>query len=93
MANIDASSKNMEAIAKAKKQHDTNCGTPAHTCLLHPFNIERMGWEEGDDFMGMTIKGDECLGTGSFRLLCDKDLPQDEGETVEALGRELAGVT
>ena len=52
---IDASAKNMQAVCKAKEQHDKTCpwggtGTEVH---LNWFDIERMGWEEGDVICGL----------------------------------------
>jgi hypothetical protein len=70
---MSVAGKNMEAIAKAKKKHDATCESPAHTVLMNPFEIERNGFVDGDEFMGMTITADPELGTGTFRLLCDRN--------------------
>ena len=47
---IDASAKNMQAVCKAKEQHDKTCpwggkGTEVH---MNWFDIDRIGWDEGD---------------------------------------------
>lgn len=74
---MSASGKNMEAIVKAKEQHNRNCPFPPHTVVMHPIEIERMGWEEGDTISGLKIVGDPAQGTGSFLLLCDGNTPPD----------------
>ena len=85
---IDASAKNMQAVCKAKEHHDRTCpwggkGTHVH---LSWFDIERMGWEEGDVIAGLVLEGDAKVGTGAFRLICDgMDPPELELEEVEAI--------
>ena len=69
MANPEA--KNFEAIVKAKAAHNAQCPFPPHTVRMNPFEIERMGWEEGDLIAGLTLEADPKIGTGAFRLVCD----------------------
>jgi hypothetical protein len=69
VANPEA--KNFEAIVKAKADHNARCPFPPHTVRMNPFEIERMGWEEGDVIAGLTLEADPKLGTGAFRLVCD----------------------
>src|ERR687887_244173 len=38
---------------------------------MHPFEIERMQWEEGDTIAGLVLEADPRIGTGAFRLVCD----------------------
>jgi hypothetical protein len=80
--------KNFEAIVKAKAEHNTNCPFPPHTVRMSPFEIERMGWEEGDLIAGLTLEADAKLGTGAFRLVCDGSEPPEleieETEVIEA---------
>ena len=67
--NLDASAKNMQAVCKAKEQHDKTCpwggtGTEVH---MNWFDIERIGWEEGDVICGLVVVGDETVATGMMR--------------------------
>ena len=98
---IDASAKNMQAVCKAKEQHDSTCpwggkGTEVH---LNWFDIERMGWDEGDVICGLVVVGDERVATGMMRVTCDAEpdgpgglSEEAEDETVEAVSadREVA---
>jgi hypothetical protein len=80
--------KNLEAISRAIDQHNVNCEWPAVAILMNPFEVERLGW---DSIRGLPIRPDANLGTGSFRILCQKDegLEQEE-EVVEAVSdREI----
>lgn len=77
--------KNMEAIYKAKQKHDTECpwGGEGKWIYMTAFDIERMGWEEGDTIAGMTLFADGSLTTGRFRVECDaepSDSPKVESE-------------
>jgi hypothetical protein len=83
-----AEAKNFEAIAKAKADHNRKCPFPPHSVRMNPFEIDRMGWEEGDTIAGLTLEADPKLGTGAFRLVCDglepPELEIDEEATVDA---------
>jgi hypothetical protein len=99
---IDASAKNMQAVCKAKEHHDKTCpwrgkGNAVH---LSWFDIERMGWEEGDVICGLVVVGDERVSTGMMRVTCDAEPDDDrfeeeeQEEVVEAVSdRELVTVT
>ncbi len=98
----NASAKNMEAVCKAKEHHDKTCpwrgkGNAVH---LSWFDIERMGWEEGDVICGLVVVGDERVSTGTMRVSCDAEPGDDrfeeeeQSEVVEAVSeRELVTVT
>ncbi len=99
---LDASAKNMQAVCKAKEHHDKTCpwggkGTAVH---LSWFDIERMGWEEGDIICGLVVIGDERVATGTMRVTCDAEPDDDDAreeevdEVVEAVSeRELVTVS
>ena len=72
---LDASAKNMQAVCKAKEVHDKTCpyGGTANAVHLNWFDIERMGWEEGDVICGLTVMGDEKVATGMMRVTCDAE--------------------
>ncbi len=93
----DASAKNMQAVCKAKEVHDKTCpyGGTANAAHLNWFDIDRMGWEEGDVICGLTVMGDEKVATGMMRVTCDAEPDDPDGlqeeeevETVEAVTRE-----
>jgi hypothetical protein len=93
---LDASAKNMQAVCKAKDAHDKSCpwGGKANRVHLSWFDLERMGWEEGDVICGLVVVGDEAVATGMMRVTCDAEpdhgREEAEEEVVEAVSeREL----
>ena len=80
---MSAEAKNFEAISQAKADHNKRCPFPPHTVKMHPFEIERMQWEEGDTIAGLVLEADPQLGTGAFRLVCDGMEPPELDEHVE----------
>jgi hypothetical protein len=93
---IDASAKNMQAVCKAKEAHDKGCpwGGTANRVHLSWFDLERLGWDEGDVICGLVVVGDEKIGTGRMRVSCDAEpdsgREEQEEEVVEAVAeREL----
>ena len=92
----DASAKNMEAVCKAKEVHNKTCpyGGNANAVHLNWFDIERMGWEEGDVICGLVLIGDANVGTGRMRVTCDAEpdgggrTEEEEVEVVEAVAAE-----
>ncbi len=100
MANLDASAKNMQAVCKAKDVHNSSCpwGGMANRVHLSWFDLERIGWEEGDVICGLVVVGDDKVATGMMRVSCDAEPDGDkeiaEEEVVEAVSeRELVTVT
>ena len=99
---IEASGKNMEAVCKAKEAHNNTCPWGGNATEVHLtfFDIDRLGWEEGDVICGLTVVGDEKVATGMMRVTCDAEPdggPQEEEEVeevVEAVSeRELVTVS
>ena len=72
---VDASAKNMRAVCQAKEAHDKNCpwGGKATEVHLAYFDIERMGWDEGDVICGLIVVGDATVATGMMRVTCDAE--------------------
>jgi hypothetical protein len=70
--------KNLERFAQAVAAHDRENPThTAHGIALAHFDIERLGFEEGEEILpGITIHADSGV-TGNFRVLCDGE--HDEG--------------
>ena len=101
MANLDASAKNMQAVCKAKDVHDKTCpwGGKANKVHLNWFDLERIGWDEGDVICGLAVVGDEKVSTGLMRVTCDAEpdgggREEAEEEIVEAVSeRELVTVS
>jgi hypothetical protein len=85
--------KNLERFAQAVNSHDRE--NPTHTAYgigLAHFDLERLGFDEGEEILpGITIHADGGV-TGNFRVLCDGDHHEEqvaaEAETVDAIARE-----
>jgi hypothetical protein len=84
VANHEA--KNLEAIARAIDQHNSNCPFPAAEVRMNPFEVDRLGWEH---IRGLPIVADPELGTGRFRIVCSRDIEGEGIEEAEALGIPL----
>jgi hypothetical protein len=71
--------KNLERFVQAVAAHDRE--NPSHTAWgigLSHFDMERLGFEEGEEIIpGITIQTDGGV-SGNFRVLCDGQ--HDEGE-------------
>ncbi len=82
MAETGKIAKNLERFAIAVAAHDRE--NPTHTAYgigLSHFDMERLGFEEGEEVLpGITIQCDSGV-SGNFRVLCDAE--HDEGQ-VEA---------
>ena len=80
--------KNLELISKAIDQHNASCEWPAVAVLMNPFEVERLGW---DSIRGLPIHPDGAIGTGRFRILCERDQgghEEEQEEAVEAVASE-----
>ena len=91
MADTGKIAKNLERFAQAVAAHDRE--NPSHTAYgigLAHFDLERMGFEEGEEVLpGITIHVDGGV-SGNFRVLCNQDhdeggVEAEEEETVEAI--------
>jgi hypothetical protein len=76
--------KNLERFAQAVAAHDRE--NPTHTAngigLAH-FDVERLGFDEGEEILpGITIHADSGV-TGNFRVLCDGEHDENENEVAE----------
>ncbi|WP_157591904.1 hypothetical protein [Solirubrobacter soli] len=84
---VEASGKNMGVIYRAKETHDKTCpwGGKANRVVMSYFDIERLGWEEGDVIAGLVIEGDAKMTTMTIRVKCDAepDEPKQESEEVD----------
>jgi hypothetical protein len=93
MADTSKVAKNLRAFAIAINAHDRE--NPTHTAwgigLAH-FDMERLGFDEGEQILpGIVIQADGGV-TGNFRVLCDGDhteeLEQEETEVLEVVSTE-----
>ncbi|HME02194.1 MAG TPA: hypothetical protein VKG38_04090 [Solirubrobacteraceae bacterium] len=93
MSDTGKIAKNLERFAQAVASHDRE--NPTHTAYgigLAHFDLERLGFEEGEEVLpGITIHADSGV-TGNFRVLCDGDhdeeLTAEEEEAVDAIARQ-----
>jgi hypothetical protein len=90
MADTGKIAKNLERFAQAVAAHDRENPThTAHGIGLTHFDMERLGFEEGEEILpGITIHADSGV-TGNFRVLCDgqhdEEREESEAEVVEAV--------
>jgi hypothetical protein len=92
MSDTGKVAKNLERFAQAVAAHDRENPThTAHGIGLAHFDMERLGFEEGEEILpGITIHADSGV-TGNFRVLCDGEHDEEheqaaeQAETVEAI--------
>ena len=68
---MSSEAKNLEAISRAIDQHNADCEFPAVAIAMNPFEVERLGW---DTIRGLPIRSDPAIGTGSFRVICAREM-------------------
>jgi len=97
MADTGKIARNLERFAQAVAAHDRENPThTAHGIGLAHFDMERLGFDEGEEILpGITIHGDSGV-TGNFRVLCDgehdEELSEAEEQAVEAIAtRSIPG--
>jgi hypothetical protein len=91
---MNKSAKNMEVIYKAKQKHDAECpwGGEGKRIYMTGFDIERMGWEEGDVIAGLVLVIDTNLTTGRFRVECDAEPTPLEDLSEKLSDKDLVSV-
>ncbi len=98
MADTSKIAKNLERFAQAVAAHDRENPThTAHGIGLAHFDMERLGFDEGEEILpGITIHADSGV-TGNFRVLCDgehdEELSAAEEEAVEAVASHSVPAT
>ncbi len=97
MADTSKIAKNLQAFQIAVNAHDRE--NPTHSAYgigLSPFDLERLGFDEGEQVLpGITIHADSGV-TGNFRVLCDGQHDEqadevEETEVVEAVSTQRVG--
>lgn len=99
MSDTSKIAKNLRAFQIAVNAHDRE--NPTHNAWgigLAPFDLERLGFDEGEEILpGIVIQADGGV-TGNFRVLCDGDHDEElseeaqEAEVVEAVGTQQVPV-
>ena len=97
MADTSKIAKNLRAFQMAINAHDRE--NPTHNAYgigLAHFDMERLGFEEGEEVLpGITIHADSGV-TGNFRVLCDgqhdHEREAEEAEVVEAVSTQTVGM-
>jgi hypothetical protein len=91
MADTTKIAKNLERFAQAVAAHDRE--NPTHTAYgigLAHFDMERLGFEEGEAVLpGITIHSDGKT-SGNFRVLCDGEHDERERESEEEVVEAVA---
>jgi hypothetical protein len=92
MADAGKIAKNLERFAQAVASHDRE--NPSHNAYgigLAHFDLERLGFEEGEEILpGIRIEVDGGV-SGNFRVLCDgehKESTESEEEVVMAVSSQ-----
>ena len=97
MSDTSKIAKNLQAFQIALNAHDRE--NPDHTAYgigLAHFDMERLGFDEGEEVLpGITIHADGGV-TGNFRVLCDGQHDEhedevEETEVVEAVATQSVG--
>jgi hypothetical protein len=98
MSDTSKIAKNLRAFQIALNAHDRE--NPDHTAYgigLAHFDMERLGFDEGEEILpGITIHADGGV-TGNFRVLCDGQHDEHEDEVeetdvVEAVAAQPVGI-
>ena len=93
MADTSKIAANLRAFQIAINSHDRE--NPTHDAYgigLAHFDMERLGFDEGEEILpGITIHTDQGV-SGNFRVLCngdhDEELEAEEAEAVEAVSTQ-----
>ena len=97
MADTSKVAKNLQAFQIAVNAHDRE--NPTHNAYgigLAHFDMERLGFDEGEEILpGITIHADQGV-TGNFRVLCDGQHDEhadevEESDVVEAVSTTPVG--
>ena len=97
MADTSKVAKNLQAFQIAVNAHDRE--NPTHNAYgigLAHFDMERLGFDEGEEILpGITIHADQGV-TGNFRVLCDGEHDEhadevEESDVVEAVSTTPVG--
>jgi hypothetical protein len=93
VADTSKIAKNLRAFQIAINAHDRE--NPTHNAFgigLAPFDLDRLGFDEGEEILpGIRIQSDNGV-TGNFRVLCDgqheKELEKEESEELDLVATQ-----
>ncbi|HVW16994.1 MAG TPA: hypothetical protein VHB30_01985 [Solirubrobacteraceae bacterium] len=98
MADTSKVAKNLQAFQMGINAHDMNNDCTAWGIGLAHFDMERLGFDEGEEILpGITIHTDGGT-SGNFRILCDglhdggREESEEVEDVVEAVGTQYVGV-
>jgi len=83
----------LEYFTRAVNAHDRETDHRAWGIGMHPFDLDRLGLEEGEEILpGIVLQADRGV-TGNFRILCDgqhgeEDAVLAEEEVLDAVATE-----
>jgi hypothetical protein len=83
----------LEYFARAVAAHDRETDHTAWGIGMHPFDLDRLGLDEGEEILpGIVLQADRGV-TGNFRVLCDgqhgEEEVVEEEEVLDAVATEL----
>ncbi|HWF51036.1 MAG TPA: hypothetical protein VG294_10385 [Solirubrobacteraceae bacterium] len=83
----------LEYFARGVAAHDRETDHRAWGIGLHPFDLDRLGLDEGEEILpGIVLEADRGV-TGNFRILCDgqhdgEGVVEEEEEILDAVATE-----
>lgn len=83
----------LEHFARGVAAHDRETDHRAWGIGMHPFDLERLGLDEGEEILpGIILQADRGV-TGNFRILCDgqhdgSEVVEEEEEVLDAVATE-----
>lgn len=91
---VEASGKNMKVVCDAREHHDKTCVWGGKATQVHMafFDIDRLGWEEGDVICGLVLTADSNVQTGRLRVSCDAE-PKPDGQEQEEVEEVVDAVS
>lgn len=84
---MDKIAKLMSLVMDARKSHDQNCPFEGTAKYIHfaPFDVARLGLEEGEDLVGLQVVSDASLATGRMKVVCDGEADSYQLETQQSV--------
>lgn len=75
--------KQFRAVVAARDDHNKTCPLgPALECHMHPFDIERMLWEDGDTIAGLRLCSNHRVPLDRLWIRCKGDIEAGDPDEV-----------
>jgi hypothetical protein len=85
---MSISGANMERVVRARDHHNSTCPLgPAIEVHLNPADVERCGWDEGDEIGGLLVISSSEQTAGTLKVVC----AGEKLEVEEAVAAEDGG--